>query len=168
MPARCLVCSHPNRDQINEALVKRKVADTAVAGEYGLNREAVRRHRINHLGFSQQAASESHNARTIIRFASELYERSLGVLKQAEATLVDSEGSPRAVQAASASLREVRQSIELLARLVVNEPDPTEGASKNAALDLQIAEALSQLRPPELPAGAALASSVAEAELVPD
>jgi hypothetical protein len=168
MPARCLVCSHPNRDQINESLVKLKQADTAVAGQYGLNREAVRRHRINHLGFSTKAASESHNARTIIRFASELYERSLGVLKQAEATLVDSEGSPRAVQAASASLREVRQSIELLARLVVSEPDPTEGASKNAALDLQIAEAIARLEPPALPAGPQLPGGIEEAELVPE
>lgn len=48
MPAPCTVCAHPRRHLIDEAIVSgRKV--TAIAKEFGLHRDAIRRHAENHI-----------------------------------------------------------------------------------------------------------------------
>lgn len=45
MPQVCTVCSHPESFAINEALVVHKQSNRAVACQYDLNRESIRRHR---------------------------------------------------------------------------------------------------------------------------
>jgi hypothetical protein len=131
---------------------------SALASEYGMSRGALQRHREKHLKLSAVAVSEARNAATIVGFAYDLYTRAGAVLDRAEAMLAQSDAGPRAVMAAAGSLREVRQSIELLARLVTTEPE-ADDLSRNADLDSQIAQALNALVLPAL-------DGVVEAEVV--
>lgn len=145
-------------------MVKGGEPDSAISADYGMARESVRRHRTRHLSFSAQAATDSQNVATIVGYANDLYTRALKVLDRAEEVLADDQASSRSVQAAAASLREVRSSIELLAKLIVNEPAPDASGSRSAALDLQIGEALAAITLPALGPGA---DEIEDAELVP-
>lgn len=165
MPQRCTACSHPKRDALNKDLLEAKTTLAEIAQRYGLTKSSLDRHKANHLKVSTQALNEQRNALTIIGYAHTLYERACAVLDRAEALLRDEDGGARSVQAASASLREVRGSIELLARLVVATPDEPP-ATENSWIDQAIAQELAAMRPPELPAGAALPSGVEDAVLV--
>jgi hypothetical protein len=71
-------------------------------------------------------------------------------------------------QAAAASLREVRASIELLASSCRTRAIQAQAQRVNIELDDAITAALSQLRMYELPAGKALPSGVDDAVVVPD
>lgn len=132
----------------------------ALATSSGLSRSSLDRHRANHLKVSPTAVSEAKNAFTIIGYAHKLYERAERVLDRAEAMLEGEDAGSRAVLAAAGSLREVRASIELLARLVVVEPE-TDNAARNAALDARITLELERLVLPELEA-----SSIEDALIV--
>lgn len=165
MGQRCRVCTHSKRDEINRELLKPTATLAAVADKYGLSTSSLDRHKANHLKVSLQAVSESANARTIVGYASDLYDRAARILDRAEQLLATEDGGTRGVQAAAASLREVRGSIELLAKLVVSAPEAPPDRV-NSWIDEAIALELATMRPPELPAGAALPSDVADAELV--
>jgi hypothetical protein len=159
MPQRCTVCSHPKRDDISRKLLDPGAGLAALSEAYGLSTSALDRHRQNHLKVSTGLVSEAKNALTVVAYASDLFDRSVRLLDAAEAGL---DGTPRSVQAAAASVREVRQSIELLARLVVTGPQP-EAEAKNAWLDEQITAAVDRLALPALSAGP---SEVEEATIV--
>jgi hypothetical protein len=171
MARACTVCVHPQRDAINRELMQPGASPTHVAVKYQLVPQSVTRHCKNHLTFSSQAAAERQNALTIIKYATELYERASTILAAAERVLASAEGdaqaAPRSIQAAAATLREVRASIELLSKLVTTEEDERADEG-NALLDARIAAALDALAMPELGAGPALASGVEEAEVIPD
>lgn len=165
MAQRCRVCTHPKRDEINRQLLQMGLSDGAVAAAFGLAKASVNRHRNAHLKVSPQAVSEQKNAKTIIGYAVTLYERAEAVLDRAEELLADGDTGTRGVMAASASLREVRSSIELLARLVVTDT-PDDGGSANAALDALLMEAVGKLTMAELPPGTTRPVAVVDAELV--
>ena len=165
MAQRCTVCTHSKRDDINRELLKPTTTLAGIADKYGLSTSAIDRHKANHLKVSLQAVSESANARTIVGYAADLYDRATRVLDRAESVLASEENGSRGVQAAAASLREVRGSIELLAKLVVTAPEAPPDRV-NSWIDDAIAQELATMRPPELPAGAALPSDVVEAEIV--
>lgn len=156
MPARCRTCSHPDRDSINREILHGE-PDTQVAARYGLNRESVRQHRIRHLQVSTEHAQDRANALTVVGFASDLYNRACKILDAAEGML-DAEGT-KGVQAAAASLREVRQSIELLSRLITTEPEAA--GSTDADLDALIMAQVVQIQTP-----LALPASIDDAEVV--
>lgn len=163
MPQRCACCTHPKRADINERLLKGGEPDSAISADYGMARESVRRHRTRHLSFSAQAATESRNVATIVGYASDLYERAVKVLDRAEEVLTSDESSSRSVQAAAASLREVRSAIELLAKLIVNEPAGDDRGTRSAELDTRISQALDLITLPALGPGD---TAIADAELV--
>lgn len=58
MARRCTVCAHPDRDEIDTALVMGRSV-RAVAEEYGLQRDAVHRHARNHLPGTLAAAASA-------------------------------------------------------------------------------------------------------------
>lgn len=163
MPVACASCSHPQRKELNKRLLAGE-PDSVLSAEYGMSPAALRRHRLNHLSFSKREASESRNVATIVGYASDLYDRAAKVLDRAEEVLASDESSSRSVQAASSSLREVRAAIELLAKLIVNEPGGDDSGTRSAALDAQIGQALAAITLPALGPGA---SDIADAELVP-
>lgn len=123
-----------------------------LAAEYGMSRGAIARHRTAHLSLTAAQIGGEKNALAIISYAHDLYQRAGKVLDRAEEMLRDSDAGPRAVMAAAGSLREVRQSIELLARLVTSEPE-AEDLSRNADLDALITQALSSVTLPALGPG---------------
>lgn len=165
MPERCRACVHPKREEINRAILREGDSDAAVGARFGLSRTSIARHRSNHLTFSKTQEVAANNVLTIVGYANDLHARAMGILARAEA-LLDAQGdSARGVQAAAASLREVRASIELLAKLVVDS-GPEATPDNNADLDRSIAEALSAITLPALPAGPALPSDVADAVVV--
>jgi len=45
MPRECSICAHPRAFEINEGLVIQKVSNRAIASQYGLNKDTVRRHK---------------------------------------------------------------------------------------------------------------------------
>lgn len=165
MPVACKCCTNPKREEINKLILSSGASDGQIAATYGMSREAVRRHRNNHLSFSPQAASDSHNVATIVGFAHDLFKRSNLVLERAETMLESDDASSRSVQAAAASLREVRASIELLAKLIVSGDQPAESSSKDAALDASIGQAIALLTLPALGSGPAIVDAEIVAEI---
>ena len=55
---RCTVCNHPSINQINKLLVEDKFSLQDVAGRFGLKKNAVHRHKQNHLPKQLQRAVE--------------------------------------------------------------------------------------------------------------
>lgn len=135
----------------------------ALANAYGLSRAGLQRHQANHLRVSVQALAEANNLLTIVKFATDLYDRCVALVKRVE-TMLDDEGmTPRSAQASASSLRELRQAIELLSRLVTTESDHSEDERMNSTLDSLILEQLAGMNLPELPPG----SDIPDAELLP-
>ncbi len=165
MPTRCSVCTHPKRDEANRRLLAQaETGETlaAIGQAYGLTSSALDRHKRNHLRVASSLVSEARNALTIVQYAADLYERATNLLTRAEAGL---DGSPRSVQAAVAAVREVRGTIDQLARLVVTAP-PEAPEAGNSWLDEAITQAVQAMAPAALPSGRALEPDVAEAEIV--
>ncbi len=162
MGQRCTVCTHPERDAINRKLLNPSISLAQAAEGYDLTRAAMDRHRRNHLKLSAELAHEARNALTVVGFASDLHKRAVAILDRAEAVLSAEDASARSVQAAAASLREVRGSIELLARLVVTAPPEPEPAG-NSWLDAALTEAVAALAPPALPPGR---DAIADAQII--
>ena len=108
----CTVCTHPEREAIEGALV----ADTpsrAVADRFGLSKDAALRHKSDHLPAtlvkSREAAEVAH-ADNLLGQVRELQARALSILDTAEAT-----GDLRT---ALGAIREARGNLELLAKLL--------------------------------------------------
>lgn len=159
---RCSVCTHPQRDDVNRRLLAVATSGetyATIGAAYGLSSSAIDRHRANHLKLAPGLVSEARNALTIVGYASDLYDRATGLLDRAEAVLIQEDASAKSVQAAAASLREVRQSIELLSRLIVTAP-PEAPDDGNSWLDEAIAAAVRPML--------ALGDGVEEAVVVPD
>lgn len=155
MARHCSVCVHPKRDDVNRRLLKAGETGESLASigdAYGLSSSAIDRHKANHLKVSAGLVSEAKNALTIVGYASDLHARATRVLDRAEQALAGADADSRSVQAAAASLREVRGSIELLAKLVVSTPPEAEPQA-NSWLDAALTEAVSALVMAELPPG---------------
>lgn len=135
----------------------------ALATAYGLSRAGLQRHQAKHLRVSIQALAESNNLLTLVKWATNLFERADAAVGMAETMLKEEGTTPRGLQALSGSLREVRQAIELLMRMVTTETDSTEEQRTNDALDALIFEQVQRLGLPELPPG----SDIPDAELLP-
>lgn len=58
MSRNCSVCDHPQRRDIDAALVAGR-SSRDIAAEYGLNYQAIRRHRLNHLPIAIRAAARA-------------------------------------------------------------------------------------------------------------
>jgi hypothetical protein len=159
MPQKCKACVHPKRDEINRQLLKQDLTLAQVGERYGLTSSGLDRHKANHLKVSAGLVSEARNAMTIVGYANDLYERANGILARAEQLLAGSDSDARSVQAAAASLREVRGSIELLARLVVTAPPEIEPQA-NSWLDDALTQAVQGLVMAELPPGEAAPGQV--------
>lgn len=125
----------------------------ALASAYGLSRAGLQRHQANHLKVSVQALAESNNLLTIVKWAVDLRERANALCTRAETMLEEEGTTPKGLQATASSLRELRQIIELLSRLVTTEPDKSEADSRNDALDAMIEAQLAVMGLPELPPG---------------
>jgi hypothetical protein len=111
MPRKCTICHHPNRDDIDQALVRRE-AFRHIATRFQVSTGALVRHADDHLPVTllqaHRAADVAH-ADQILSEGLELRDRALGILKKAE-DLED-------LRAACAAIREARGCLELLGKL---------------------------------------------------
>ena len=115
--ARCSICNHPNRAAIDKALVTRSASMRDVAGQYGVSRSALSRHKTNHLPRLVQAAEVAEAAQAVtsgvalIDELDRLLSRSLAILEAAEET--------GQLRVALQAIREARETIKICADLAV-------------------------------------------------
>lgn len=110
MPRVCSVCRHPDRAAIDEALVARRDSLRDIARQYGLKKDAVARHKAEHLPDHLARAQEAEkvaDADTLLEQMRALQEKTLAILEAAK--------DPRT---ALSAVREARGNLELLAELV--------------------------------------------------
>jgi hypothetical protein len=112
MPRRCTVCTHPDRESIDEALVG-GTALSALSAKYRVSEDAVGRHKGNHLPAKlvmAQAAEEVTQADSLLEQVRDLQSRAYGILDKAEGT--------GELRTALGAIREARGNLELLAKLL--------------------------------------------------
>lgn len=112
MPRRCTICTHPEREKIDAALVAGIASNRALAPLYNVSEAALRRHSKNHL---PETLAQAHEAQEVAH-ADDL----LGQLSrlQAEAHRIkdkaEAEGDYRA---ALTGIRELVRIVELVAKV---------------------------------------------------
>ena len=112
MPRACNICTHPDREAIDEALIS-GVAFRALVAKYRVSKDSLSRHKANHLPAKlvmAQAAQEVAQADDLLAQMQNLQRRTLAILEAAE-------GSNQNRTALSA-IREARSNLELLAKLL--------------------------------------------------
>ena len=110
MPATCTVCSHPQRAEIERAVLDGQ-SMRAVARQFGLGRDSVARHSRNgHVPLAVVAGAERRG----IAHSVDLAARAEELWSRARRILDDAEGRPVLELAA---IRELRAVVDLLARL---------------------------------------------------
>jgi hypothetical protein len=112
VPRECTVCAHPDRAEIDEALVG-GASNRSVASLYDVTEAAVRRHKANHLPAKlvmAQAAEEVAQADDLLAQMQDLQRRTLAILEAAETT--------NQHRTALSAIREARGNLELLAKLI--------------------------------------------------
>jgi len=86
MPRSCTACSHPEAFVINEAIVglgSGKSSNRAIASQFGLDKEAIRRHKehIPELLVKASQAAEVADAEQLLAKIEDLYNEALAVLE---------------------------------------------------------------------------------------
>jgi hypothetical protein len=113
VPRNCTVCAHPDKAEIDEALVA-GISSAELAGRYRtVGERAIRRHRTNHLPEKLAKAHEAQEvaqADTLLEQVRDLQERALDILGKAE--------EAGELRTALGAIREARGNLELLAKLL--------------------------------------------------
>jgi hypothetical protein len=172
----CTICSHPDRHAVDLRLASPDCNLSALARDLGLTRNAVARHRDNHLAQQRvlldlTAEADALSQGAIHAQAQALYLRSLEVLADLESGEIvghDDAGQPirrRSIATQLKAIREVRANVELLARLTLHGSGPTVEAER-VDIDSAIERALRRAEERRaLPSGD---DSVVEAEILED
>ena len=111
MARRCTVCSHPERDAIDRAIVDGQPI-RAIARQFGISKDAVYRHSLRHL---PETVRNAHALREA-KHADELLDRVETLVSEAEGLLTFGKDKEQA-KAWSDGIRELRKCLELLARV---------------------------------------------------
>jgi hypothetical protein len=112
VPRSCTICTHPEREAIDEALVG-GIAFPALVAEYRVSKDSLSRHKANHLPAKlvmAQAAEEVAQADTLLGQVRDLQGRALTILGRAE--------EAGDLRTALGAIREARGNLELLAKLL--------------------------------------------------
>ncbi len=115
--ALCSICNHPDRTAIDKALVTRSASMRDIAGQYGVSRSALSRHKSNHLPRLVEAAKASEAAQAVTSGAA-LIDELDRLLNRALAILEAAEGSGQ-LKVALQAIREARECIKTCADLAV-------------------------------------------------
>ncbi len=111
MPRVCTICTHPEREAINAALVANEPYRT-IADRYGLSHQALMRHKAEHLPsimVKSEEAREVAHADDLVWQIKQLRNKAISILGKAE-TAGD-------LKTALMGVREARACIELLAEM---------------------------------------------------
>jgi hypothetical protein len=112
VPRSCTICTHPEREAIDEALVG-GIAFPALVAKYRVSKDSLSRHKANHLParlVMAQAAEEVAQADTLLDQVRDLQRRALEILDKAE--------EAGELRTALGAIREARGNLELLAKLL--------------------------------------------------
>ena len=113
MPRTCTVCTHPEREAIDQALIDGE-STGKISGRYRtIDERALRRHRSNHLPATLSKAHEAEEvarADNLLGRVEDLQARTLAILEAAEET--------GELRTALGAIREARGNLELLAKLL--------------------------------------------------
>ena len=111
MAQACTVCTHPDAVLINEALIIEKVSNRSVAKQYGVDHNAVQRHRkhVPQLLVKASQAMEVAQADDLLDQVRDLQRRALTILDKAEAA--------DELRTALAAIAQARGNLELLGKL---------------------------------------------------
>jgi hypothetical protein len=111
MPRECQVCVHPDAVLINEALILEKVSNRSIAKQYGVDHNAVQRHRrhVPEMLARAAEAEEIAKADSLLDRVEALYKRTEAVLEEVEET--DLYG------VRLSAIRELRQHLELIGEI---------------------------------------------------
>ncbi len=107
MPRRCSICHHDRLEEINRALVEGN-ALSGIAALFRVSKDALSRHKTNHIPATLVKAQEVTQADSLLDQACNLQARTLTILEAAEAS-----GEHRI---ALAAIGEARRNLELLGR----------------------------------------------------
>lgn len=113
MPRVCTVCTHPDRLEIDAALVARVDSNRRIAARYGVSENAIRRHKAEHLPEALVKATEAGelaSAEDLLCQAQAMHTRALKILEKAE--------EAGDLRTALQAIREGRGCLELHARMV--------------------------------------------------
>ncbi len=113
MPRPCTICTHPQREEIDKALVEGKQAFTSLATLYDVSEIALRRHKKNHLPEQLVKAEGAKEAAQ----AEDLLEQLKGLRNKAYSILLQAEKSGE-LRTALSAIKEARSCLELLAKLI--------------------------------------------------
>jgi hypothetical protein len=119
MPRTCTICSHPNRDEIEDLVVVHSQAKRRVAAQHSVSERAVRYHMREHLPALLALARDAERAAradTLLDRIEDLQSRTLAILEASEET--------REHNTALAAIREARRNLELIGE-VTKELDRT-------------------------------------------
>ena len=111
MPRICTICTHPQRTEIETALVSRRPF-RHIAEQFGVSTSALVRHHDEHLPEALSKATDAAvvaNADTVLGHATMLRDRALSIMDRAEGT-----GD---LKTALAAIRETRECVRLLGEL---------------------------------------------------
>lgn len=112
MPRKCTVCTHPELEAINAALVN-NVSFRRIASQFSLVETSVRRHKADHLpGHLTQAvqAEQVTHADDLLSQVRDLQAKALNILAKAE--------KAGELRTALQAIAQARQNLELLANLL--------------------------------------------------
>ena len=112
MPRKCSICSHPDRKEIDAALVNRASLRN-IAKQFGSSAAALHRHKRDHLPAvlaKAQEAAEVVRGDDLLAQVAELQRKALSILSTAERA-----GN---LSAANGAIREARSCIELQAKML--------------------------------------------------
>jgi hypothetical protein len=112
VPRSWTICTHPDREAIDEALVGGIAFPTLVA-KYRVSKDSLSRHKANHLParlVMAHAAEEVAQADDLLAQMQDLQRRTLAILEAAEST--------NQHRTALSAIREARSNLELLAKLL--------------------------------------------------
>jgi hypothetical protein len=157
VPRACTVCTHPELEAINRALVE-GTPNRRIASHHDVTERAVRNHKASHLPATlvkAQEAEEIAEADGLLSHVKDLQTRALSILDKAEAA--------DELRTALGAIREARGNLELLAKLL-GELD--ERPQVNILIAPEIRDVIVQALRPYPEARQSVANALAEIEEV--
>lgn len=112
MPRACTICTHPELEVINRALVE-GTPNRRIASHHDITERAVRNHKAGHLPAAlskAKGAEEIADADDLLSQVKDLQTRALSILDKAEGA--------GELRTALGAIREARGNLELLAKLL--------------------------------------------------
>jgi hypothetical protein len=142
MPRPCSICTHPNREAIDKALVIERASLRDIARRFGATKDSLSRHRPHIATALTKAheAAEVSRADTLLDRVKSLCERSEGLVTSAEEVLEDARKAKDgrtaldAIRTAAVAARELRSNLSLLGELTGEMRKPQEGSTVRAVI----------------------------------